>query len=58
MTYAAYVALRINDMRAWLGYALYYVRFRRRSQSVDATLYHNEENMMECGNDISNTYLL
>jgi hypothetical protein len=34
------------------------VRYWRRSQLVDATLYHNEEIMMECTHEQSNENLL
>jgi type II secretory pathway component PulJ len=33
-------------------------RLRRQSQLVDATLYHNEEIMMECTHEQSNENLL
>ncbi len=33
-------------------------RLRRRSQLVDATLYHNEEIVMECTHEQSNENLL
>ena len=33
-------------------------RLRRRSQWVDATLYHNEVIKMECSDEVSNPNLL